>query len=291
MWRVRSAPIGALERAELGRNLVRRALLPSEPGLVVEVDAQRIGFGPVEERLLYRAGRGSLEHVGVGPIALGAEVHLVPAAHGAALHVVRAAAERGLGVGRVVLQAVVAEDQVEAHAVFAEDRHLRPLDAAPPVDVAERAAAHVAVEIDFRRGRRVVGRHGDRVMSRTQQPAAQPQMLGGCRRACTGADRSHGEHQRHPAAVLTGKRHGEVCRRQVPWIAADHGQGDLFIGLIRRASQRQRQLQRRPRRGRGRDQHNAQAYTNQYRSARTSHYSPVGHGRPSRRSSCSGSLA
>ena len=249
---------GAAERAELGRHGVRRAVFPGEPRLVVEVHAQRVGLGAVHEGLLRCSGRGPLEHVGVGPVALLAEVHLVPPAHGAALHVIGPAADRGLRVGRVGLQAVVAQQQVEAHAVFAEDRHLRALDAAAPVDRLERAAAKVAEDVDLGRGRGPVDRGGNLVVPRTQQPAVQVQMLGGRRSLGPDRHRPDGKHQRDPTAVAGGQREVQVRCRQGLHVAADDAEVDLFVGLIGRASQGQRELQRCGRKGPGRQDESSQ---------------------------------
>src|SRR5262249_25301521 len=148
--------------AHLSGDLVRRHLLPGgigeapgESGLVVEVDAGDVGPGPVDHRPPHDAHRAPARDVGIGPVALHANIHLVSAAHHAVGDEIDAGAEE---VGLVIVT-VVAVEEVEAEAVLALNALLRLLAGAAPVDQAKAALPQLAVDLDIGlRGSAVAGR-------------------------------------------------------------------------------------------------------------------------------------
>ena len=236
----------ALVSAILGGDVVRRhfagggVLVPGQARLVVEVDADAIGAGAVHEGPASNPGGTAEEDVGIGPVALHANVHLVSAAHRAVPHVVEAALDRAVGadaaVGRV--------EQVEAEAVFAHERLVRPGGPAAPVADAEAALANVAVDFDVALGRGAVGRDLQGVVSRPQQPAVEVIVLGGSCVLALDRGRLDREAEVELAAVRAGEGHGQLACGQCLRRAAHHRDIDPFVGLIRLTAQRQHQLER-----------------------------------------------
>ena len=220
-------------------------LVPAQPRLVVEVDAQHVGTRPIVHRPGGDAAGAAAGDVGVRPIALAAEIHLVAAAHRAAGDEVAA---RPQEIGFLVL-GVGAVDQVEAQPIFALGELLGPLGPGP-IDQAVTAAAEMAVDLDGRGRGGPVGRRFERVMPRPQEPAVKVQVLGRPGVLALDRHRRGSERKRQLAAFIPQHAKHEAARRKGRRRGADHGDVDPLVGLVGRAGQRQQDLQLRRRQSR-----------------------------------------
>ncbi len=215
-----------------------RVLVPGEAGLVVEVDTDGVGMSPVDEGPADDPASAAAGDVGVGPVALHAQVHLVAAAHDAVGHVVHAGAQQ---VG-VLVAAAGDVEEVVAQAVLALDELLGGLVGPAPVEEPEAALADVAEDLDIGlRGRPVHGGRGG-VLARPQQPAVDMQVLHGPR--LLDADR-HGRGREgggHLTAINACESELKVGGRQFRGGGAHHGQVDPLVGLESGPALRQEDL-------------------------------------------------
>ena len=235
LWRL--AIEGGLERPHLLRHVVRshhagfRVLPPGQPRLVVEMHARHVAEAAIDEGLLSHPLRAAAGDVGVGPVALAADVHLVGTAHGADADGIHTGPHQGDVGGAAGLAAKqLSVIKVVAKARLALFEQLLWLLGGAPVDETVVRAAEMAEHLDLGpRGRRAVGDHHG-VGAGPQERGVDMEML----RAAGGRQR-----ERHASAI--GRFQGDV-ERAGPG-RPPHREIDPLIRLIDRALQGQREAE------------------------------------------------
>ena len=193
--------------------------------------ARHVAETAIDQGLLSHPLRAAACDVGVGPVALAADVHLVGTAHGADADRVDAGPHQGSVGGAAGLAAKqLSVIKVVAEAVLALFEQFLRLLGGAPVDEPVVRAAEMAKHLDLGpRGRRAVGDHHG-VGAGPQERGVDMDML----RATGGR-----QCERHAAAV--GRFQGDV-ERAGPG-RPPHREIDPLIRLIDRALQGQREAE------------------------------------------------